>query len=503
MAKVLLVQCAGGERGGSGKPPLSTFNEAEPLGLLCLEASLKLAGHRVRLLHPNVGGKVVLSEEGMVSIALDYCADIVGFSAMTNQLPATARIASGIKKRWPEVPIVVGGDHFSSCPEDILKYDCFDYVVAGEGESAMLWLVENWRNGLIWKDVVPDGVYWKADGILFGSGNARRVSDINLLPRPSRHLGLLRRSGVGALMWPPPEMQTGMVSVYASSGCPYACSYCNARQMWGKGVRWRDVDCVVNELSEVQRGFGVNTAFFVDLTFNSDMAFVYSLCEKLRGGVNGVSWYVVARPGKAFDRIGLNKRSMYAMREAGCTKIGFGVETVSPAVAKALRRASADDHVIRVARWADELGVLTKAFIMIGHPDEDEAYYEKLVAFLEDLSVDEIRVSFLTPFPGSSLWKRFMSVLPGPTRYDEYTTFRPILPHPRFSAEELGRIREDILVKHYTGHRYLERVREKIAKYPKLARSFEHFFGVVSRELGVEIRAGGGGSLPISIVRWT
>jgi radical SAM superfamily enzyme YgiQ (UPF0313 family) len=450
-----------------------------------LDAWLRKHGYEVLLLHPHCEIDAVLSESDTFERAVAFQPDLVGFSAMTNQVPATSRLATRLKAALLNVPVVIGGDHFSSYPQDLAAYEAFDFAVCGEGENAMLWLVENVKVPLSACPDLPPGIYWKEDGRTRGSGRTVRLTDISSLPHPTRYSGLLQWSEVGMLMWPPRSQQTGMVSVYASRGCPYSCSYCNARLIWGKGVGWRDPQCVVQEMRNTRELFGVNTAFFVDLTFNSDLASAHALCEAIAEADLGISWYVIARPGNPQDRIRVDRPLLEAMQRAGCVKVGFGVETVSPTVARHLRRVQGNDYVIQLARWMDELGMLSKAFLIMGHPSEDTAYYDYLSAYLDQLNVDEIRISFLTPFPGTPLWETHQHELPGREHYDKFTTFRPILPHPLFSPAQLEKIRLNILNGYYSSSRYLERVRDKVCSHPKLTESFDVFLEAVSHELGI------------------
>jgi anaerobic magnesium-protoporphyrin IX monomethyl ester cyclase len=280
MKRICLVQLSGGEIGRSDEPTLSVCNIAEPLGLLCIDSYLRHKGCETLFLHPNLEEHRILYTDEILQRVIEFSPDIIGFSAMTNQVPESYDLACRIKEALSSVPIIVGGDHFSGYPDDLLNYQSFDIVVAGEGEECIEWLAtnigKNWNN-----QNVPLGIYWKENGKLRGGGRAIRIADIKSLPLASRYTGLLKWSRVGPLMWPPKSKQTGMVSVYMSRGCPYACSYCDARQVWGKGVNWRAPATVVAELGNVRRDFGVNTAFFVDLTFNSDRDKVFEVCQAL------------------------------------------------------------------------------------------------------------------------------------------------------------------------------------------------------------------------------
>lgn len=484
MTRVCLIQCTGGEGGRLDAPPLSTYNLAEPLGLLCLDAWLRREQNEVLLLHPHIKEGGVLSDAEMFTSTVSFQPDLIGFSAMTNQVPATALLAKALKRCIPKVPIVIGGDHFSSRPNDLALYEMFDFAVCGEGESALPWLLENAHLSPSTRCPAPTGIYWRENGAIRGSGRTERINHLGLLPPATRYSSLLGRSEVGMLMWPPPEHQTGMISLYASRGCPYSCSYCNARLVWGKGVEWRDPVSIVGEMREARDKHGVNTAFFVDLTFNANLGYTRTLCEAIARANLGVSWYVLVRPGNPVDRIRVDRALLESMQSAGCVKIGFGVETFSPTVARSLRRVCSNEYVVQLARWMDEIGIISKAFLMIGHPAEDEDYFNYLFEHLEKLSVDEIRLSFLTPFPGTPLWEAHKHELPGPNEYDKFTTFRPILPHPKLTPGHLEEVRLRLLRHYYSSSNYRARIKEKIKVHPQFKGSFDVFHQNVELELG-------------------
>lgn len=248
-------------------------------------------------------------------------------------------------------------------------------------------------------------------------------------------------------------------------------------------MNWREPDALVEELRTARDKFGVDTAFFVDLTFNSDRDKVSEVCHALENANLGISWYVLLRPGNPNDRIKVDRPMLEALKGAGCIKVGFGAETLSPAIGKSLRRASINDYLIDLMRWTDEIGILSKIFFIIGHPSETNEYYQSLSTYLEVLGADEVRISFLTPFPGTGLWNTYKGKLPTPAKYEDYTTFRPILPHPVFSSAELQDLRRDLLAKYYFSSKYFQRVAEKIKNHSYLDESFSEFFEYLQGKL--------------------
>lgn len=482
--RICLIQLQGGEFGRQDESHLSLCNMAEPLGLLCIDAYLRQNGHKVSFIHPVLEPYSRLSTTEMLRRIVEFCPEMIGFSSMTNQIPDTRRLAAMIKSALPHVINVIGGDHISAYPQDLVNFGEFDIGIVGEGEECINWVVENLRSKFT-ATSAPPGVYWKDKGLLLGHGRAKRLKDLNSLPYATRFFDLLKSSRVGALMWPPLHEQTGMVSIYASRGCPYNCTYCDAQEIWGNKVVWRSPHIIVQEMRNVRDRFGVNTAFFVDLTFNSDREKVFEICDVLADAKLGISWYVLLRVGNARNQIMVDRDMLETLKRAGCIKVGFGVETISPSIGQSLQRQTVNGNLFKIMKWVDEIGMLSKVFLIIGHPNETLDYYTQLEEYLEELGVDEVRISYLTPFPGTVLWKNNHGMVRSKVGYEDYTTFRSVITHPELSAVELQEIRSNILSRYYTSEYYQKRIREKIKHHPHFEESFTEFREYILSQLRI------------------
>ena len=77
------------------------------------------------------------------------------------------------------------------------------------------------------------------------------------------------------------------------------------------------------EILELNKNFGTNFIFFTDLTFNANEKKVTDLCNYLIESKLNISWFATC-----------SVRISYAlakkMKEAGCTSIGIGIETLFP-----------------------------------------------------------------------------------------------------------------------------------------------------------------------------
>ena len=118
-------------------------------------------------------------------------ADLFGITCVTPNFKTVREISSLLPK---DVPLVVGGVHPTFLPQDVLANIRCDAIVQGEGETVILQLVEDLRNGSL-KRIYHGGIV-----------------PVESVPKPSRHLVNLHGYTPGGEQTTP---------VYTSRGCPY------------------------------------------------------------------------------------------------------------------------------------------------------------------------------------------------------------------------------------------------------------------------------------------
>jgi radical SAM superfamily enzyme YgiQ (UPF0313 family) len=123
------------------------YRGSEHIGVESIISYLKSKGHLVELIYePALGDNGYIdipflnnffyNEKLIVDKAIRFCPDLIAFSAITNLYMPIKKLARKFKKVLPDVPIIVGGIHPTSLPDETIKEDCFDLVKERE----------QWRN---------------------------------------------------------------------------------------------------------------------------------------------------------------------------------------------------------------------------------------------------------------------------------------------------------------------------------------------------------------------
>lgn len=316
--------------------------------------------------------------------------DLIGFTSMSLHFPNVLKLVKIIKKQSPNIKIVVGGAHATLFSKEILRlYPNIDFVIVGEGEIPMLYLFKVLEKGGDFYDV-PNLVFRNGETIV----ETKRLFTPNLdyLGFPDRTLlnslkGYLiaysRSIGLG---------NKGM-NLIASRGCYFNCSYCQPvlNKIHGKGVRFRSVDHVIEEIRFLKLKYGISYFWFEDDTFTVNKQWVYEFCSKVER--EKVFWSVNSR----VDTITYDL--MNSMKSAGCYMIRFGFESGSSETLKGFNKYFHPNQSLKVARWAKRLGILVYGYFMLGGTDykrEDLMKTEKLIS---QIDADFNQITMFNPLP--------------------------------------------------------------------------------------------------------
>jgi anaerobic magnesium-protoporphyrin IX monomethyl ester cyclase len=156
-------------------------------------------------------------------------------------------------------------------------------------------------------------------------------------------------------------------------------------------------------------------------------------------------------PGLTFDvdsRVDtVDEETIRALKEAGCVKMAFGVESGSERILDALGKKITPGQVERAFKLCRKAGILTQAYVMVGYPDETAEEIGQTRKLLRRIGADLLHLSILTPYPGTAVEKVFRDKgLLDETRWENYSFF-PSGPGPdtlNFRREELIAIRNSL-----------------------------------------------------------
>ncbi len=307
---------------------------------------------------------------------------------MTHEIHLSHEIALKIKRKNPNITVVIGGPHSTALPERTLKeFSSFDIAVIGEGEKTMLDIVQAYDSSNVSDKLNRiKGISYRKDGSIITNELRPFMSsdELNNLPFPAWHLF--------------PDLGLPM---FAGRGCPFRCKFC--MRVLGNRVRMRSPENVIREIEYLYKNFGRKGSWFQDDTFGLSKNWTNKFLDLIEefNKKYGIKW-----SWKANSRVNIADYDMYKrMHSLGCRGLDFGIESGNSKILKEIQKDITLEKAIKAIRMAKKAGLITKTFFIIGHPDETLSTATDTIRFAAKLNADNIAVGIMVPYPGTEIWQ--------------------------------------------------------------------------------------------------
>ncbi|MDD5618147.1 MAG: radical SAM protein [Candidatus Omnitrophica bacterium] len=384
-----------------------------PLNLLYLANYLKSKGipskiydlGRHRHDRPTIGNDRIrfgVSDEIIAGVIKKEKPKIVGIGCMfSRHYVDILYLTRLIKKINSDIVVVVGGNHATSYVELVLKEPTIDYVVFGEGEITFYELCQALLNG---KDF---------NGI---SGLAFRDKNNNTVITQKREL-IQNLDSLPALDYSFIEMDKYLddskispffmrypaFDVISSRGCPGKCVFCTVKNVWGRTWRGRGAKSFVDELEHLNQEYGVKEFNIVDDTASLDQKRWLDICNKIIERKLDIKWTTP----NGIAHWTLNEPILKRMKEAGCYRITFGIESGSQKTRQFIGKPHSLDEARSLIRYANRIGMWTICTHIIGFPYESMEEMKDTIRFAKKSGADFSTFYLLSPHVTSDVYKYF------------------------------------------------------------------------------------------------
>ena len=156
----------------------------------------------------------------------------------------------------------------------------------------------------------------------------------------------------------------------------------------------------------------------MDDIFNYDPHRLGKFCDAVIDRKLNINW-------RALTRVELlNDAILEKMRNAGCYKLAFGIESGVPEILRYIGKCDNLDLIKHVFGKCRELGIDTKAFFTIGHPPETEEQIRRTIDFSVELGATEAYFMVVRAFPGTRLYEEMRKSGFSEKELDNYKQFQ-------------------------------------------------------------------------------
>jgi radical SAM superfamily enzyme YgiQ (UPF0313 family) len=354
-----------------------------PLGLGYIASALKQKSISVELVDCTF-----LTFEHAVAKVRSSKPDIIGFYSMFSMRKTTIEMAKRLRKDCRL--LVVGGPLPTLEPSGYL--DVFDIVVIGEGEEAMIDIVESFLKGVDISQI--SGIAYRDKGEVKLTATREFISDLDSLPFPARELlnnEAYKQYYLGRFGY-------SIAPLISSRGCPFSCDFCS-RPVFGQSFRSRSASNIVDEIEEIIK-LGYDRVWFADDCFTLVRSQLIAVCDELTKRDLKIGWECLSRVDT------MDAEVARRMRLAGCVRVFFGIESGTNSILNLMRKQITIEQAQKAVYSAKEAGLQVGAFFILGYPGENDDTVLSTVRFASSLPLDYLSFTLPYPIPGTSLFER-------------------------------------------------------------------------------------------------
>lgn len=291
-----------------------------PLGVCYVASSLRNAGYEVSILDCTF-----MKKEEAMAAALACGADVAGIYCMVTMREECIRFARALRGNCD---LLVAGGPLPSC--DPLPFmEDFDVVVRGEGEKAMTAVIRAYESG---------GNFESIPGIVCRRKGTEKNSDIVFTPprKLEAHLDEIASPARDLLQndryieYSRRRFGYAITTIITTRGCPFRCEFCS-NAVFGVSYRERSPENVLLEVEEAL-SYGYDRIHFADDVFILNRGRILKFCEEIGKRGLDFKWECLGR----VDSI--DRKIVTAMKEAGCDRIFFGIESGNDSILKMMNK---------------------------------------------------------------------------------------------------------------------------------------------------------------------
>lgn len=330
--------------------------------------------------------------------------DLVAISTLSAQAFDAYVIARRFRDRG--VPVIMGGLHVTSCPDEALEH-CTSIVV-GEGEP-------------LWSRLLDD----------FHAGHLQRRyesqpgEEFDLAEAPMPRFDLLDIQKYNRL------------TVQTSRGCPHDCEFCASSILLTKRYKRKPVARIIAEIRAIKRLWPRPFIEFAD-----DNSFVHrGHARELMAALEPerIQWFTEADISIAND-----PELLGMMRRSGCRQVLVGLESPRSAGLDGMERRANwklhqfDKYEAAVAAIQAQ-GITVNACFILGLDGDGEDVFDNVHEFVQRNNPYDVQTTVLTPFPSTPLYKRLLAAgrIIRPGAWNTCTLFDVNFVPARMSPERL------------------------------------------------------------------
>ncbi|MCX6646693.1 MAG: radical SAM protein [bacterium] len=360
--------------------------------------------------------------------------DAVGFSLVTEEMVGHYPVIGAIKKKYPSLPVILGGPHATAAPVETLRtFPLIDYVAIGEGERTLTeWLtLIHAGKGIGDMSEVAGLGFRDENGEIVITRPRETFSDINILPDPAFDVIVNPDS---------PAAKRSAFPIVGSYGCKFFCTFCAADH---GNYRYMKPERIVNQLQHAQEKYGVEYFAIRDSLWPPSSEGLDDFCDLVESRDLKIHFHFETRAGL------LSEEQWARLKKIGAQAVAVGVESGDQDMLKRIKKGITLDMVRETFKHLHKVGIFAAAFFMLGNQGETRESIRKSVRFATEINPALVSLATFRPLPGTEAYEYVK-------KEDRDWWMRGQYPSIcELTIEELNRLREGMHICYPLRWRYL------------------------------------------------
>jgi radical SAM superfamily enzyme YgiQ (UPF0313 family) len=348
------------------------------LGTVLLATILKNQGHDVKVFIEEIQK---IDKEELLSC------DLVGISTITSTAPRAYALADELREKG--IPVAMGGAHPTFLSDEAMEHA--DFVVRGEGEDAILELLEAIDGKRALNTIA--GLSYHDGGEIVHNPSRELCPDLDAYPSPDLSLIAGFETGTRSFF-----RNKEIIPIITSRGCPFSCKFCSVTPMFGRKYRFRSTEKVLNDI----RPYTDRTIFFYDDNFAANKKRTKELLRRMIAEGLRPHWTAQVRADVAKD-----EELLDLMHRSNCFAVYIGFESINPRTLELYSKGQTLEDIKESIRKLHEHDILIHGMFVLGSDEDDVSIIRGTARFAKKVKIDTVQFMILTPIPGSEIFHEF------------------------------------------------------------------------------------------------
>ena len=316
-------------------------------------------------------------------------ADVVFIGIFTFNAVRGYKMARYIRKHSHAI-VVMGGLHASMNYKEASKY-C-DYVLLGEADESILVFLNALKNN---QPLDFAGLAYRKHGKIYSTGNPTPPENIDIIPNRDLVYRYQKMAGYNTI-WP---------QVHASRGCPHNCDYCALVRHFGRRVRTRTPENVVEDIKysidfhDKNHHRLTKILWITDDNFFADRKWAISVLQAIIDRGIKYNFTVQAR----FE-VGYDDEMLDLLKKAGFIEVAMGIEFLEDESFSNYNKKSTYEQIVGAIKNIQKHGLRVRGLFIVGADNHTKGVGDRLADFVIEHNICGVLIQSMYFVPGTPVY---------------------------------------------------------------------------------------------------